>query len=74
MQQIACPTVLRRPIAVMLAVLLAAGMTGCGVISSQSVYEGVRSTEKARAVVTDKSRSELPPYDQYQKERAGEDK
>ena len=45
-------------------------LTGCGLISSQSVYEGVRSTEKARAVVIDKSRSELPPYEEYQKQRA----
>lgn len=44
-------------------------LTGCGLISSQSVYEGVRSTEKARAVVIDKSRSELPPYEEYQKQR-----
>ena len=48
---------------------LALLLSGCGLISAQSTYEGVRSTEKARAVVTDKSRSELPPYDQYQKER-----
>jgi hypothetical protein len=33
------------------------------------VYEGVRSTEKAKAVVTDKSRGELPPYDEYEKAR-----
>jgi hypothetical protein len=44
-------------------------LAGSSLISAQSTYEGVRSTEKAKAVVTDKSRSELPPYDQYQKER-----
>ena len=49
-------------------------LPGCGTISSRSVYEGVRSTEKARAVVTDKSRSELPPYDDYEKERKPEGK
>lgn len=54
----------------MLTVLAGAALLpGCGTISSRSVYEGVRSTEKARAVVTDKSRSELPPYDDYEKER-----
>lgn len=54
----------------LLSVLAAAALLqGCGTISSRSVYEGVRSTEKARAVVTDKSRSELPPYDDYEKER-----
>ncbi len=45
-------------------------LAGCGVITSQSVYEGVRSHEKSKDVVTDKSRSELPPYDQYEKERS----
>ena len=44
-------------------------LAGCGVITSQSVYEGVRSTEKSKAIVTDKSRGELPPYEQYEKER-----
>lgn len=53
----------------LLLLAAAALLSGCGLISAQSMYEGVRSTEKARAVVTDKSRSELPPYDQYQKER-----
>ncbi len=44
-------------------------LTGCGLISSQSIYDGVRSTEKAKAVVTDKSRQELPPYDDYERQR-----
>ncbi len=53
----------------LLAAAVTLSLSACGLISAQSMYEGVRSTEKARAVVTDKSRSELPPYDQYQKER-----
>ncbi len=44
-------------------------LTGCGLISSQSIYDGVRSTEKAKAVVNDKSRQELPPYDDYERQR-----
>ena len=70
MQRFPCFSASCRLLVAMLAVLLAAKLlAACGAISSQSVYEGVRSTEKARAVVTDKSRQELPPYDQYQQER-----
>lgn len=54
----------------LLAGFAAALVAGCGVITSQSVYEGVRGHEKAGAVVTDKSRGELPPYDPYEKERS----
>jgi hypothetical protein len=39
---------------------------------SRGIYEGSRSYEKAvQSTPLEKSRSELPPYDQYEKERRG---
>ena len=44
-------------------------LTGCGVINEQSVYEGVRSQQKANNAGKAPKQSTLPSYDQYQKER-----
>ena len=44
-------------------------LTGCGLISNQSVYEGVRGHEKAKSTGTTQKSSVLPNYDQYEKER-----
>jgi hypothetical protein len=46
------------------------GLTGCGIITPQAVYEGIRTQESARAVGTPAPAKTLPAYDQYQKERA----
>ena len=42
---------------------------GCGLISQQSVYEGIRSQEKIKPDTLKPTPLEMPPYDQYQIER-----
>lgn len=44
-------------------------LSGCGVISSQSVYEGVRSQQKANNAGKEPKQPTLPTYQQYEKER-----
>lgn len=44
-------------------------LNSCGVISERSVYEGVRSTQKAKSTGSTSDQKDLPPYDQYEKER-----
>lgn len=44
-------------------------LSGCGLISSQSIYEGVRGNDKAKTTGTTQKPSHLPTYDQYEKER-----
>ena len=53
----------------LIVLMLTAGMAACGVISSRSVYEGARATQKARSVGTEPQPRELPPYDEYERER-----
>lgn len=56
---------------VLFALSLLTGLAGCGLTSTQAVYEGVRAQEKAKAVGTNPAPgSGLPRYDQYQKERS----
>lgn len=50
--------------------VLVAALGGCGLISGQSVYEGARATQKARTTGTEPQPRELPPYDEYERERA----
>ena len=53
---------------VVLSMLL--GLQGCGLIKPQALYEQIRAQEKAKAVGTpDASRTGLPGYDRYEKER-----
>ncbi len=55
-----------------LALTLLTGLTDCGLVSTQAVYEEIRAQEKAKAVGTGAAPSNgLPRYDQYQKERSG---
>ncbi|MGV0959987.1 MAG: hypothetical protein ACOYB1_09125 [Limnohabitans sp.] len=55
----------------LLALTLLMALTGCGLTSTQAVYEGVRAQEKANAVGTNAApETGLPRYDQYQKERS----
>jgi hypothetical protein len=44
-------------------------LAGCGVISAESIYEGIRSQQKINADPNIPNPPILPPYDQYQKER-----
>jgi hypothetical protein len=44
-------------------------LNGCGFISQQSVYEGIRSQEKIKPDILKPNPLEMPPYDQYQTER-----
>jgi|GEM_PF-3590706 len=45
------------------------GLGGCGAISAESIYEGIRSQQKINADPNIPNPPILPPYDQYQKER-----
>lgn len=54
----------------LLIVLLTLGLLpACGLISHQSVYEGIRGNEKVKTTGTSQKPSTLPNYDQYEKER-----
>ena len=44
-------------------------LPGCGLISPQSIYEGVRGHDKTKTTGTTQTPSVLPTYDQYEKER-----
>ncbi|MEY3923303.1 MAG: hypothetical protein RI915_950 [Pseudomonadota bacterium] len=52
-----------------IVLLLLGLLTACGFISHQSVYEGIRGSEKAKTTGTSQKSSTLPNYDQYEKER-----
>lgn len=45
------------------------GLASCGVVSERSIYEGVRSNERAKSAGTDNADKALPNYEQYNKER-----
>ena len=45
------------------------GLASCGVVSERSIYEGVRSSERAKSAGTDSADKVLPNYDQYNKAR-----
>jgi hypothetical protein len=54
------------------ALTLLSGLTACGLVSTQAVYEEIRAQEKVKAVGTSvPPGTGLPSYDQYQKERSG---
>ena len=44
-------------------------LPACGIVSHQSVYEGIRGNEKAKTTGTTQKPSALPNYEQYEKER-----
>jgi hypothetical protein len=44
-------------------------LSGCGLISQKSLYEGIRSQEKIKPDTLKPNPLEMPPYDQYQIER-----
>jgi hypothetical protein len=54
-----------------LIALLLSGLSGCGLVTTQAVYEEIRAQEKARAVGQKATLgTALPQFDSYQKERA----
>ena len=59
------------PLKSLMALTLLAALSGCGLTSTQAVYEEIRAQEKAKAVGTSAPPNQgLPRYDQYQKERS----
>jgi len=44
-------------------------LVGCGFVSERSIYEGVRSVNITKSTEIEPNSKELPPYDQYEKER-----
>ena len=57
----------------LLSLLLASLLAACSSEQvSRGVYEGSRTYEKAvQSTPLEKSKNELPPYDEYEKERRG---
>ena len=57
------------------SLFLAAALAACGTEQvSQGIYEGSRAYNKAiESTPLEKSKNELPPYDQFEKERRGGD-
>ena len=49
--------------------LLCCLLSGCGVVSEQSFYEGIRANERAKSAGTGQDDKALPNYDRYSKER-----
>lgn len=55
----------------LITLTLLGGLSGCGLISTQGVYEEIRAQERAKAVGSGTAPgTPLPSYDQYQKERS----
>ena len=44
-------------------------LEGCGLVAERSVYEGVRSVNKAKSTEIEPNSKQLPPYDDFEKER-----
>ena len=44
-------------------------IAGCGLVTERSICEGVRSVNKAKSTEIEPNSKQLPPYDQYEKER-----
>ena len=44
-------------------------LVGCGTITEQSIYEGIRSQQKVKDVGVEPKSQPLPSYDQYKEER-----
>ncbi len=55
---------------IVLGLTLLTGLPGCGLVSTQAVYEEIRAQKNAKAVGTGAAPSQpLPRYDGYEKER-----
>jgi len=44
-------------------------LNGCGFVSQESFYEGLRANQKIKADRNSENSNELPSYEQYRKER-----
>ena len=49
--------------------LLLFAIAGCGLVSERSLYEGIRSANNAKSNEIEPNYKQLPPYEQYIKER-----
>ena len=49
--------------------LLCCLLSACGVVTEQSIYEGIRSNERAKSGGTGQDDKALPNYDRYRQER-----
>ncbi|MBU3670325.1 MAG: hypothetical protein FGM17_06365 [Polynucleobacter sp.] len=59
----------KKPLFIVLALIIAF-IAGCGSAPSESMYEGVRSQQKANSGGTEPKKPILPSYQQYQQERS----
>ena len=50
-------------------VLICCLLSACGVVTEQSIYEGIRANELAKSAGTGQDDKALPDYDRYSKER-----
>jgi hypothetical protein len=50
-------------------VLICCLLSACGVVTEQSIYEGIRANECAKSAGTGQDDKALPNYDRYSKER-----
>ena len=44
-------------------------LSACGVVTEQSIYEGIRANERAKSVGMGQDDKALPDYDRYRQER-----
>jgi hypothetical protein len=51
------------------ALLLCCLLSACGVVTEQSIYEGIRGNERAKSAGTGQDDKALPNYDRYSRER-----
>jgi uncharacterized protein YceK len=49
--------------------LLCCLLSGCGVVSEQSFYEGIRANERAKSAGIGQDDKALPNYDRYRQDR-----
>ena len=52
-----------------ITLLLCCLLSGCGVVSEQSFYEGIRANERAKSAGTGQDDKALPNYYRYRQER-----
>jgi len=43
--------------------------SACGLVTEQSIYEGIRANERAKSAGTGQDDKALPNYDRYRQER-----
>ncbi len=52
-----------------LTLLVCCLLSACGTVNEQSIYEGIRTNERAKSAGTGQDDKALPNYDRYSKER-----